>query len=137
MSTLPYEGYQWSRAKKNYAFLRQAEQEQRPFTLQELHEATGYSLETINKYRPRLWKSFLQPLPTDQFICKGLQDCSWEAFADLHAFINRDLVIDHDPPLLTNEQEERPQEPGARPSESGIRQTVAHLLIVLSKKIGG
>ena len=120
MSSVPYEGHQWRYAKKNYAFLRQAEQEQRAFTLQELHEATGYSLTTINKYRGRLWKAFLHPVPTDQFICKGLQQCSWEAFADLHAFLNRDLAMDPTPHLPTNTQEEQSQPSEERPSRNGI-----------------
>lgn len=137
MSTVPYEGHQWSRARKNYAFLRQAEQERRPFTLQELHEATGYSLKTINKYRRRLWKPFLRPLSTGQFMCMGLQECSWEAFAELHAFLSRDLVIDYVPPLLTNEEEERPQLPEAHPSGSNARQVIAGFLMMLAEKIGG
>ncbi len=132
---VPYEGYQWSRAKKNYAFLRQAEQEQRPFTLQELHEATDYSLKTINKYRRRLWKPFLHQLPTGQFMCAGLQECTWEAFANLHAFLSRDLVIDH-APIITNEDEEQPQHPVARSSGKSIRQTIAHVLMTLAETIG-
>lgn len=137
MSSVPYEGHQWSRAKKNYAFLRQAEQEQRAFTLQELQEATGYSRITINKYRGRLWKAFLHPLPTGQFICRGLHQYSWEAFADLHAFLNRNLVMDPTPHLPTNTQEEQSQPAEKHPSGSSIRRAVAHLLSILLEKVGG
>jgi hypothetical protein len=137
MSYGPFDGYQWDRAKKNFAFLRLAEQEQRPFTLQELHEATGYSLATINKYRRRLWKAFLHPLPTGQFICNGLQQCSWEAFANLHAFLNRDLAMNQTPHLPTSTQEEQLQLAEEHPSRNGIRRRIAHLLRSLSEKVGG
>lgn len=132
MSNSTYDGYRWRYVKKTYAFLRQAEQDQRPFSLQELQRETGYSLETIRAYQTKLWRSFLAKHPSGGWLCQGL--CPWEAFAKLHQQ-KRSPELIFPPSSPTSEEAGRPQRTAVEPHSGLVPQIVARWLTALLHSI--
>jgi hypothetical protein len=133
MSDSTYDGYRWRLVKKTYAFLRQAEQDQRPFTLQELQRETGYSLETIRAYQTKLWRTFLAKHPSGGWLCQGL--CPWEAFAKLHQQKRSPELMPFSPPM--SEEAARPQDAGEPPHPGVARHVLAGWLAALLRRIRG
>lgn len=129
----PYEGYRWRLVRKAYDFFRLVEQEQRLFTLHDLHQATGYSVKTIKSYLTKRWEAFLTKHPSGEFTCQGLLTCPWERFAQIHHEKHHLQEPQH---AETNQPDEGSQPHGWEQIRILLAQLALTLLALLNKQRG-
>ncbi len=130
-----YTSYRWRLVKKAYEFFQKAEREQRRFTLDDLVQYTGYSLDTAKSYLTKHWKDFLTKHPAGDFTCTGLLTCPWEHFAQLHRQKRslQDMTLQH---AQTNQPAEKPHPQGWQQVRTLLAQLVLTLLALLKKQRG-
>jgi hypothetical protein len=84
---------QYSKLSRAYNFFKNAEDSKLQFTLENVSNATGWSIETVRSYRSKKWRSFVHEVEEDrnQFICRGFSTLHEDVFFQLHA---QQAVID-------------------------------------------
>lgn len=73
-----------ARIRKAYRFFCDAERDEKEFTLDEVAQATGWSIATVKSYRSKKWHFILRP-SNDNYTCEGVCSLSEDAFVRLHA----------------------------------------------------
>jgi hypothetical protein len=67
-----------------YRFFAEAERDKRIFTLEDVADASGWSIGTTRTYKTKKWHFFLKEV-VDGYICYGIGNVSQDAFIRIHA----------------------------------------------------